>query len=155
MFPMSKREKQGKTWVSILLLVPLVLTGITSLWGLYTDVFSGLDASMLIFLGILYALMGLISFAAYHGQRWARVLLLIIGLTTLSTLVWNSMQFYAVRFLPLAEVVELISSFTFYTLPPILLYLPAPNAFLRYQREKKSRHLAVLEHQLNQIGRNE
>ncbi len=155
MFPMSKREKQGKIWVIILLLAPLVLMGGTLIWDIVTDVYDMWETWLIILSGIIFAMLSLISLAVFLGKRWAHALLIIVSLLSLLGLLWEQIQYEPEEVLNYTQPGEVLYSIIFYVLPAFLLFLPPPNAFLRYQREKASRHLDVLEHQLNQIGKNE
>ncbi|MEL7532601.1 MAG: hypothetical protein AAFN10_14885 [Bacteroidota bacterium] len=152
---MSKREKQGRIWTIILLLAPLVLMGGTLVWDIFTDRYDVWETWLILMAGIIYAMLSLISFAVFLGKGWAHLLLILISLLTILGLYWEQAKYYPDQSLNSGQLGEIFYSIVFYILPAFLLFLPAPNAFLRYQREKASRHLDVLEHQLNQIGKDE
>lgn len=155
MFPISKREKRGKSWAIILLMVPLVMYLASIILQAYRGFFVQKPISSLLSLGILLAIWSLISFATYLGKRWAQILLLIllIGLAVAASFTFK--VYFGNEATTPKVILALSVSILIYLLPSFLLFLPAPNAFLHYQREKSTRHLAVLEHQLNQIGKNE
>ncbi|MFK7923739.1 MAG: hypothetical protein AB8H47_17400 [Bacteroidia bacterium] len=156
MFPISKREKRGKTWVIILLVLPPVFFLFLIIQqAIQWYPHMSMDGPFLLILGILFLLWGIISFAAYQG-KWAGFILLILATSSLCFIGFKILIITNQRYdFTDIQVIGFIFVILFCVIPSFLLFLPAPNAFLRYQREKDTRHLAVLEHQLKQIGKDE
>ncbi|MEM6343606.1 MAG: hypothetical protein AAF927_06980 [Bacteroidota bacterium] len=152
---MSKREKQGKIWVIILLMIPLLtMLGSVANRSINGEL-DGLSASILALVGILLAIWSLISFAIYLGKLWAHILLILLALSYAGIIFYQFLAIYGDGPFPSSFWTGMLYLILLFLGPILLLFLPAPNAFLRYQREKKSRHLSILEQRVNQIGENE
>lgn len=138
--------------VIIFLLIPLTIYCFTIVYSIFNGNFMKADLLSLLLSGILLGLYSLGAFATFIGNRLGQGILVLLVTTILvlfSSPLFNNNY-------PSHELIEHIGTVAFFFVLPIyLLFLPAPSAFLKYQREKKSRHLTVLEEQLNRIGSDE